>query len=776
MINKNATLAYNALIAQFYDPADIYFMSVDGIPGFDVAPSVFYLGRHLQDLANNGSIDNLDLSIYLIGAGDNGSFAMNDEEEILTASPQLEDWLDYLQNKKHSRVTLIYDGNKSGSFIHALMPPEGKERIIITSTGAESAAYFKTEGSVSFSSFFWDRIAAGATIGDAFLYAKRAISYCTRDNEISFSCYRPQHPLIDANGNGIANEPVDETIAQGLNLGDGIVSADEPPLIGSVSAQRQGNLLTITAEITSTNPVERVWAVIRPIGYCPGASEELLQEIVEAELRDLDGDGTYEGSRSDVDYPCKVTVYAMNRDDVGETNSSSLETKIIQPGGDIYEPDNDESQANVIVVNHPSPQPHTLHHPDDEDWVKFYGVETEEGHVYTIEAGNIGGVSCPVVIELYRENLDFVDYVSGNPVAGDKVWLDFECPQNGIYFVRVLRGGCDSVEGEMSYELKVYDVNYALTGLVAGKVEDLVSGAGIDGAIITSDGVGAAISTRGEYLMSEIPGSWIISAAKERYVTFRDSIMIESRDEYIRKDISMYPVNPSGCVNAADCDDGIFCNGTETCVERTCQQGTPPCAVDGIFCNGEESCNEANDVCEQTGNPCPVNLTCDEESDSCKGCMEDAKCDDGLFCTGIETCDDGTCRDGTSPCAEGVECDEETNTCLMPEISIIPRTIIQSHWIPLPLFMSIRGTNTHFSGASKVSFSPLSVMALPMLINQQTLFCMGLMMPGWITGQLPESLEINVTTGKEKATGNIAMVLMPFMMGEEMQETEVRIQ
>ncbi len=70
--------------------------------------------------------------------------------------------------------------------------------------------------------------------------AKSAISYCSRENDISFSCYRPQHPLIDANGNGIANEQVDYEIAQELHLGDGVAYADDPPIIGSVSVVRDG--------------------------------------------------------------------------------------------------------------------------------------------------------------------------------------------------------------------------------------------------------------------------------------------------------------------------------------------------------------------------------------------------------------------------------------------------------------------------------------------------------------------------------------------------------
>ena len=92
---------------------------------------------------------------------------------------------------------------------------------------------------------------------------------------------------------------------------------------------------------------------------------------------------------------------------------------------------------------------------------------------------------------------------------------------------------------------------------------------------------------------------------------------------------------------------------------------------------------------------------------------------------------------------------------------------MQSHWIPLPLFMSIRGTNTHFSGASKVTFTPPSVMPLPFVFNQQTIFCMGLMMPAWITGPLGDSIEVGVKTNLEVVTEQLDLMSLPFMMGEE---------
>jgi len=147
--------------------------------------------------------------------------------------------------------------------------------------------------------------------------------------------------------------------------------------------------------------------------------------------------------------------------------------------------------------------------------------------------------------------------------------------------------------------------------------------------------------------------------------------------------------------NHAFCDDGLYCNGAETCVEGSCQSGTPPNCDDGVECT-TDSCNESMNACDNTPNhafcddevfcngaercgatagcevgtdPCPDRV-CDEDIDGCL-CEEDSDCDDGLFCNGIETCDDGTCTgqndipcqgpDGDSDCAES--CDEEADSC-----------------------------------------------------------------------------------------------------------------
>jgi len=51
------------------------------------------------------------------------------------------------------------------------------------------------------------------------------------------------------------------------------------------------------------------------------------------------------------------------------------------------------------------------------------------------------------------------------------------------------------------------------------------------------------------------------------------------------------------CVDDADCDDGLFCNGAETCVDTHCIPGQPPCGLGNV-------CNEDLKIC--TMEPVPT--------------------------------------------------------------------------------------------------------------------------------------------------------------------------
>jgi hypothetical protein len=78
------------------------------------------------------------------------------------------------------------------------------------------------------------------------------------------------------------------------------------------------------------------------------------------------------------------------------------------------------------------------------------------------------------------------------------------------------------------------------------------------------------------------------------------------------------------CFALADCDDGLYCTGVESCI---------------------------GGACVSTGDPCAGSLlTCDEMRDECVECFFDADCGDSLTCNGAEVCVSGHCRAGTNPC------------------------------------------------------------------------------------------------------------------------------
>ncbi|UCG33905.1 MAG: M6 family metalloprotease domain-containing protein, partial [Phycisphaerales bacterium] len=115
-------------------------------------------------------------------------------------------------------------------------------------------------------------------------------------------------------------------------------------------------------------------------------------------------------------------------------------------------------------------------------------------------------------------------------------------------------------------------------------------------------------------------------------------------------DAFVVAMESGGCQDNSDCDDGLWCNGAEICdVDQTCQPGTPPDCNDGVGCT-DDSCNEGTDSCDNVPN--------------------DALCDNGLYCDGIEICDALLdCQVGTAvDCDDAVgctddSCNEGTDSC-----------------------------------------------------------------------------------------------------------------
>jgi hypothetical protein len=158
----------------------------------------------------------------------------------------------------------------------------------------------------------------------------------------------------------------------------------------------------------------------------------------------------------------------------------------------------------------------------------------------------------------------------------------------------------------------------------------------------------------------------------------------------------------------AACDDGLFCTTTDVCdaggwctgagdpcerpdgdinCSESCNEATDACngpdpdasaCDDGLWCNGADLCASGQCVAHE-GSPCPG---ADDDADCREGCNEAARscdspepegspCNDGRFCTAVDTCSaSGTCQGAFSPCAGedfdadcAETCDELADSC-----------------------------------------------------------------------------------------------------------------
>jgi hypothetical protein len=149
--------------------------------------------------------------------------------------------------------------------------------------------------------------------------------------------------------------------------------------------------------------------------------------------------------------------------------------------------------------------------------------------------------------------------------------------------------------------------------------------------------------------------------------------------------------------NETACDDGLYCNGEDTCIEGECTAGEEdPC--------GGRTCNEAMNTCECTmdehcaadapgdWSECVYASVCIETGSrsrpvttfTCTGgmCMQGATVEneactretdgsecpsDNLYCNGVEACKDGNCAGAGTPCKGAtpfcVESSDKCNEC-----------------------------------------------------------------------------------------------------------------
>ena len=85
-----------------------------------------------------------ELIVFLVDHGGVGTFYAN-ADDIVQAS-DLDYWLDVAQWTIAGKAVLIYDACYSGSFLAELLPPPGKERIVVAGSLANEHAWFMNDG------------------------------------------------------------------------------------------------------------------------------------------------------------------------------------------------------------------------------------------------------------------------------------------------------------------------------------------------------------------------------------------------------------------------------------------------------------------------------------------------------------------------------------------------------------------------------------------------------------------------------------------------------
>jgi len=222
--------------------------------------------------------------------------------------------------------------------------------------------------------------------------------------------------------------------------------------------------------------------------------------------------------------------------------------------------------------------------------------------------------------------------------------------------------------------------------------------------IAVLSGCGGAVDPNNLTGQAECPAGFVLVESG----TCRNAVGCTPEMPFARDDGFCYaerqPSPPPDCYTDRDCDDGVFCNGEEWCLDGTCIVGNPtrsPLSLcdeeegcrepdcradwdcdDGLCCNGEERCESGE--CVSGPQPCPVSewtigALCNEAYQECNfvgECFWDPDCDDGVFCNGEEQCGwdewlGSVCVPGVPPCAEGETCYESSRECSSVDLNAL---------------------------------------------------------------------------------------------------------
>lgn len=269
----NVTQAvYTHYLNNGYTPDNIQYLATDtGLNGYDAPATLENLQNAIVTWAAPKVSAERPLVLYLMDHGDEDKFYLDGLTQQILTPAQLDGWLSQLEAAVPGvKITVIIESCYSGSFIKNAQRISKPGRLILTSTTQNNVAYASADGA-----YFSDQLLASLRQGYSFPNSFRAAYAVARE-----LTQLAQEPWLDANGNGIPNEPEDVTLAtqRGLGYPDKANTDTWAPYIvhvqgSAIDKNRRG---VIQAEVRDNKHVRRVWAVIYPPSYRPPNNSSVL--------------------------------------------------------------------------------------------------------------------------------------------------------------------------------------------------------------------------------------------------------------------------------------------------------------------------------------------------------------------------------------------------------------------------------------------------------------------------------------------------------------------
>ena len=447
--DSNARMAYNALKFQGYTDNDIYLLSNSNIANVDNPLTSENIYNYLKG-ANKTTTK--EILIYIIGEGDYQSFHLNETKELKAS--ELDQWI----NSSIDHI-LIYDACMGKSFIQELaMNSEDGNRILIASSQLIEPAYYLFQGELSFSRLFWSQVNNGLSTRDSFQYAT--------SNFVQLKI--GQCPVILDQNNGSSYH----------YIGTGLKQMPDQPLTGKARAMIKNNdqLFLEVSNVSTTNSINNVWAVIIPVDKhlsdftmqqtnCP-VSCMSFKEVLLNSHADADIDCYSANTIIELEHSGEYDVHFLSMDNNGRLSTVKTISVYQNTGEDFYEPDNQESTANIININDPEPQQHSLHEKSDIDIFKFFGRKDK---IYEINVVNIDkSKEHAVYMEIYNYK-EWIKLDEGIlPIS--KQW---KCPEDNDYLIKLRYNVNQTFNEACGYYISIFEKDASLSDLlIMGQVLD----------------------------------------------------------------------------------------------------------------------------------------------------------------------------------------------------------------------------------------------------------------------------------------------------------------